>query len=56
MDWGHHTKTIGNNALEGGAYVKQITLNDASGDRTTIVFSEIQVGDAAMTTEEAALF
>jgi len=49
-------KTIGNIALEGGAYVKQITLNDASGDRTTIVFSEIQVGDAAMTTEEAALF
>ena len=50
-------KTIGNIALEGGAYVKQITLNnDAGGDRTTIVFSEIQVGEAAMTTEEAALF
>lgn len=48
-------RTIGNIALEGGVYVKQITLNDASGDRTTIVFSEIQVGDAAMTTDEAAL-
>jgi len=49
-------KAIGTIKLDGGAYVKTIVMNEASGDRTTIVFSAIQSGEAAMTKEEAALF
>lgn len=49
-------KAIGDIALEGGAYVKNISINEASGDKTNIVFSAIQTGDAAMLPEEAALF
>ena len=49
-------KAIGDVALEGGAYVKNISINEASGDKTNIVFSAIQTGDAAMLPEEAALF
>jgi hypothetical protein len=49
-------KAIGTIKLEGGAYVKNIVMNEASGDRTSIVFSAIQSGEAAMTKEEAALF
>jgi outer membrane lipoprotein-sorting protein len=49
-------KAIGTIKLEGGAYVKSIVMNEASGDRTTIVFSAMQTGEAAMTKEEAALF
>src|SRR5471032_1088494 len=49
-------KAIGIIKLDGGAYVKTIVMGDAGGDRTTIVFSAIQAGDAAMTKEEAALF
>jgi hypothetical protein len=49
-------KAIGTIKLEGGAYVKNIVMNEASGDRTSIVFSAIQSGEAAMTREEAALF
>ncbi len=49
-------KAIGIIKLDGGAYVKTIVMGDAAGDRTTIVFSAIQAGDAAMTKEEAALF
>ena len=49
-------KAIGTIKLEGGTYVKSIVMNEASGDRTTIVFSAIQSGEAAMTREEAALF
>lgn len=49
-------KAIGAIALDGGGYVKNITINEASGDRTTIIFSAIQAGDAAMLPEEAALF
>ena len=49
-------KTISSIALDGGAYVKNITISEASGDRTSIVFSEIQTGDAAMSVDEAALF
>ena len=49
-------KAISNVALEGGAYVKDITISEAGGDRTRIVFSEIQTGDAAMRADEAALF
>jgi hypothetical protein len=49
-------KAIGTIKLEGGAYVKTIVMSEASGDRTTIVFSAIQSGEGAMTREEAALF
>jgi outer membrane lipoprotein-sorting protein len=49
-------KAIGTIKLEGGSYVKQIVMNEASGDRTTIVFSAIQTGEGAMNKEEAALF
>lgn len=49
-------KAISSIALEGGTYVSNITISEASGDRTSIVFSEIQTGDTAMTADEAALF
>lgn len=49
-------KAIGSITLEGGAYVKNITITEASGDRTNIVFSTMQTGDAAMNAEEAGLF
>lgn len=49
-------KAIGTIKLDGGVYVKTIVMGDAGGDRTTIVFSAIQAGEAAMTKEEAALF
>ena len=49
-------KAIGAISLEGGAYVKNITMVEASGDRTDIVFSEIKTGPGAVTPEEAALF
>jgi outer membrane lipoprotein-sorting protein len=49
-------KAIGTIKLEGGSYVKSIVMSEGSGDRTTIVFSAIQSGEAAMTMEEAALF
>jgi hypothetical protein len=49
-------KVLSSIALEGGAYVKNITISEASGDRSSIVFSEIQTGDAAMSGDEAALF
>lgn len=49
-------KAIGAIKLDGGAYVKNIVMSEASGDRTSIVFSAIQSGEAAMTKEEAALF
>ncbi|HXV50086.1 MAG TPA: outer membrane lipoprotein carrier protein LolA [Candidatus Binatia bacterium] len=49
-------KAISTIALEGGAYVHNITISEAGGDRSRIVFSEIQTGDAAMSADEAALF
>src|SRR5512139_1506666 len=49
-------KVIGAIALDGGAYVKNIAIDEANGDRTRIVFSAIQTGEQAMTSEEAALF
>ncbi len=49
-------KAIGAISLEGGAHVKNINMNEASGDRTAIVFSEIKTGESAITAEEAALF
>jgi hypothetical protein len=49
-------KAIGAIKLDGGAYVNNILMNEAGGDRTSIVFSAIQSGESAMTKEEAALF
>lgn len=49
-------RAIGSIALDGAAYVKNITISEESGDRTSIVFSAIQAGESAMTAEEAALF
>ncbi len=49
-------RVIGSIALDGGVYVKNVTIGEASGDRTSIVFSAIQTGDAAMSADEAALF
>ena len=49
-------KAIGTIKLDGGAYVKNIVMSEAGGDKTSIVFSAIQTGEAAMTKEEAALF
>lgn len=49
-------KAIGTLALEGAEYVKNVTIDEASGDRTSIVFSALQTGDGAMTLDEAALF
>lgn len=46
-------KAIGAIALEGGAYVSNIVISEASGDRTSIVFSGFATGDAALTAEEA---
>ena len=49
-------KAISSVALNGDAYVKNITISETSGDRTRIVFSKIQTGDVAMSVDEAALF
>jgi hypothetical protein len=49
-------KAIGAIELAGGAYVRQVIITESSGDRTTILFSAIETGDAAMTADEAALF
>ena len=49
-------KAIGAISLDGGAYVTDIAIDEASGDRTRIVFSSIQTGDNAMSQDEAALF
>ena len=49
-------KVIGTIALDGGVYVKNIAIDEAKGDRTRIVFSAIQTGEQAMTSEEVALF
>jgi hypothetical protein len=49
-------KAISSVALDGDAYVKNITISETGGDRTRIVFSKIHTGDAAMSVDEAALF
>ncbi|WP_035375370.1 outer membrane lipoprotein carrier protein LolA [Pseudoduganella violaceinigra] len=49
-------KAVGAISMEGGAYVKRIDMNEAAGDKTSIVFSLMQAGEAAMTAEEAAQF
>src|SRR5262249_48007844 len=49
-------KAISSVALDGDAYVKNITISETSGDRTSIVFSKIHTGEAAMSVDEADLF
>ena len=49
-------KTIARVGLEGGMYVRNVTISEANGDVTQIVFSAIQTGDGAMNADEAALF
>ncbi|RJF97213.1 outer membrane lipoprotein carrier protein LolA [Noviherbaspirillum saxi] len=49
-------KVISAVSLDGGPYVKNIVLHEANGDRTSIAFSAMQTGDAAMLPEEAAQF
>lgn len=49
-------KVIAGVSLEGGAFVRQITLHEANGDRTSISFSAMQTGAAALAPEEAAQF
>lgn len=49
-------KAIGAITLDGGAYVKHIQMAEESGDRTTIVFSDIKTGESAIGADEAALF
>lgn len=49
-------KVISGVSLEGGAFVNHITIHEANGDRTSIVFSSIQTGDTALTPEEAGQF
>ena len=48
-------KAIGAISLDGAVFVKNIQINESSGDRTAIVFSEIQTGAGAISAEEAAL-
>jgi hypothetical protein len=49
-------KAVARVALDGDTYVKSIAISETSGDRTSIVFSKIATGDAAMNVDEAALF
>lgn len=49
-------RAVGAIRLDGGAFVRHLSMNEASGDRTAITFSAIQTGEAAITAEEAALF
>jgi hypothetical protein len=49
-------KAIGSIALEGGVYVRSITIDEASGDRTSIDLVAIETGDSAMNVDEAKLF
>jgi outer membrane lipoprotein-sorting protein len=48
-------RAIGAISLEGGAYVRTIHMNEESGDKTEIVFSDIKTGPASLLPEEAAL-
>jgi hypothetical protein len=49
-------KAIGSIALKGGIYVRSITIDEASGDRTSIDLMAIETGDSAMNVDEAKLF
>lgn len=47
-------RAVGAISLEGGAYVRSIQMNEESGDRTEITFSDIKTGSGAILPEEAA--
>jgi hypothetical protein len=49
-------KAIGSIALKGGVYVRNIIIDEASGDRTSIELVAIETGDSAMNVDEAKLF
>jgi hypothetical protein len=49
-------KAIGSIGLKGGIYVRSITIDEASGDRTSIDLMAIETGDSAMNVDEAKLF
>ena len=49
-------KAIGSIALKGDVYVRSITIDEASGDRTNIDLVAIETGDSAMNVDEAKLF
>jgi hypothetical protein len=47
-------RAIGTLSLDGGAFVRTIHMQEESGDRTDIVFSDIKTGPGAVLPEEAA--
>jgi hypothetical protein len=47
---------IGGIELNGGAFVQQITIREASGDATQISFSGVATGAAALLPEESRQF
>ena len=49
-------RAIGSIAVKGGAYVKSITIDEPSGDRTSIDFVAIETGDGVMNDDEVKLF
>ena len=49
-------KAIGAMTLEGSDYVKKVTLSEAGGDRTEILFSDIRSGAQALNAEDGAAF
>lgn len=49
-------RAIGDIALDGGAYVDKVAMQEAGGDHTDIRFSAIKTGESALTTEEGAMF
>lgn len=49
-------KAIGAIDLEGGEYVRKVVMNEAGGDHTEILFSDIRTGASSLTPEETAAF
>jgi hypothetical protein len=49
-------KAIGTISLEGSDTVRKVIMNEAGGDHTEIVFSDIHTGATALTTEDGAAF
>lgn len=49
-------KAIGGVQIEGAAFVKNILISEAGGDRTSIVFSGMASGESALTPEDAKAF
>jgi hypothetical protein len=49
-------KAIGDITLQGDNYVRKVMMQEASGDRTEIIFSAIKSGDKTLNAKEEALF